>query len=92
MEISFLKNFILTTDYKYNSFKNKVNGIENTYDFLNTDLYYQKEGSSWEFKLTAINLLDVKSINQDVFSVFARSTSVYIVQPRYLMFSVKYDL
>jgi hypothetical protein len=92
VEIGFLKDFILVADYKYNSFKNKENGLENTYDFLNADIYYQKEGSSWEFKASAINLLDVKNISEDVFSVFSRSTSEYIVQPRYLMFSVKYDL
>lgn len=92
VEIGFLKNFILVADYKYNSFKNKSNGIENTYDFLNADLYYQKEGSSWEFKASAINLLNVKSISEDVFSVYSRSTSEYVVQPRYLMFTVKYNL
>lgn len=92
VEIPFLKNFIFTADYRYNSFKNDSNGIENTFDFLNADLYYQQEDSPWEFKLSAINLLDVKSINEDVFSVFSRSTSNYIVQPRFLMFTVKYDL
>lgn len=92
VEIGFLKDFILVADYKYNSFKNLDNNTENIYDFLNADIYYQKEGSSWEFKASAINLLDVKSISEDVFSVFSRSTSEYIVQPRYLMFSIKYDL
>ncbi len=92
VEIGFLKDFILVADYKYNSFKNLDNNTENTYDFLNADLYYQKENSSWEFKASVINLLDVKSINEDVFSVFSRSTSEYIVQPRYVMFSVKYNL
>ncbi len=92
VEIGFLKDFIFIADYKLNYYHNKVNTIKNTYDFLNADLYYQKEGSSWEFRLQAINLLNTKSINEDYFSVFSRSSSAYFVQPRMLLFSVKYDL
>jgi hypothetical protein len=92
LEISFLKNFTFIADYKYNSYHNKTNGIKNIYDFLNTDLYYQKEGSKWEFKASAINLLNTTSINQDAFSVFTQSSSKYFVQPRMVMFTVKYDL
>jgi hypothetical protein len=92
IEVVFLKDFVFVADYKFNSYHNKTNGIKNTYDFLNTDLYYQKEGSKWEFKLSAINLLNVKSINEDYFSEFLQSSSRYIVQPRMLMFTVKYDL
>ena len=92
IEIVFLKDFVLIADYKYNSYHNKSNAIKNTYDFLNTDLYYQKEGSKWEFKLSAINLLNTKSINEDFFSEYLQSSGNYLVQPRMVMFSVKYDL
>ncbi len=92
VEISFLKYFTFIADYKYNSFNNKAKGIKNTYDFLNTDLYYQKEGSQWEFKLSAINILNTKSINEAYFGVFTQSSSSYLVQPRMVMFTVKYDL
>ena len=91
IEIGFLKDFILTSDYSYNQFTDSSDNT-NIYDFLNADLYYQKEGSQWEFKASIINLLDTKSINDDFYSVDFRSTSQYIVQPRYLMFTVKYDL
>ncbi len=91
VEISFLKNFILTADYKFNQFTDSQNNT-NIYDFLNMDLYYQKEGSQWEFKASAINLLDTKSINDNNFSENFIATSQYIVQPRYLLFSIKYDL
>jgi hypothetical protein len=92
IEVVFLKDFVFVADYKFNNYHNKTSGIKNTYDFLNTDLYYQKEGSKWEFKLSAINLLNVKSINEDYFSEFLQSSSRYIVQPRMFMFTVKYDL
>jgi len=91
IEVSFLKNFILTADYTYNQFTDSSDKT-NIYDFLNADLYYQKEGSKWEFHVAAINLLDTKSINDNYFSTDFVATSQYIVQPRYLMFSVKYDL
>ncbi len=91
VEVSFLKNFILTADYAYNQFTDS-NDNTNIYDFLNADLYYQKEGSQWEFKASVINLLDTQSINDNYFSTDIISTSQYIVQPRYLMFTVKYDL
>ena len=91
IEISFLKNFVLTSDYSFNQFTDSANNT-NTYDFLNADLYYQKEGSRWEFKASAINLLDTKSINDNYFSEDYIATSQYIVQPRYMMFTVKYDL
>jgi len=91
IEIVFLKDFILTSDYAYNRFTDS-NDNTNVYDFLNAILYYQKEGSQWEFKASVINLLDTKSINDDYFSTDYQSTSQYFVQPRYLMFTVKYDL
>ncbi len=91
VEISFLKDFVLTADYNLNLVTDGFNNT-NTYDFLNANLYYQKEGSSWEFKTSAINLLDTKSINDNYFSADLNNTSQYIVQPRYLMFTVTYDL
>ncbi|MEE9348635.1 MAG: carboxypeptidase-like regulatory domain-containing protein [Flavobacteriaceae bacterium] len=91
IEVIFLKDFVLTSDYSYNTFTDSNNNT-NVYDFLNADLYYQKEGSQWEFKASAINLLNTTSINDDFYSADYRSTSQYIVQPRYLMFTVKYDL
>ncbi len=91
VEISFLNDFIFTSDYSLNQFTDSNNNT-NTYDFLNTDLYYQKENSQWEFKASVINLLNTKSINDAYFSTTYISTSKYVVQQRYLMFSIKYDL
>ncbi len=91
IEIEFLKSFILTADYSLNNFTDSSNNT-NIYDFLNANLYYEKEGSKWEFKASAINLLNTKSINDNNFSADYIYTSQYIVQPRYLLFTVKYDL
>jgi hypothetical protein len=91
VEVNFLKHFTWLVDYNYNQFLDSNNN-KNNYAFLNTDLYFQKEGSSWEFKASAINLLNTKSIKDDYFSTNYISTSNYVVQPRYLLFTVKYNL
>ena len=93
-EIGFLKNFILTADYSYYNYRNDEETVKNTYSFLNANLYYQQEDSKWEFKITADNLTNNTSINRDSYNEISDSnaTSLYFIQPRYLMFSVKYNL
>jgi hypothetical protein len=94
MEIGFLKNFILTADYSYYNYKNDENTIKNTYSFLNANLYYQQQDSKWEFKISADNLTNNTSINSDSYNeiVDSNTTSIYFIQPRLWMFSVKYNL
>jgi hypothetical protein len=98
MEIGFLKNFILTADYSYYNYKSKFDNVTNettnTYSFLNADLYYQQKDSKWEFKVSAKNLTNNTSLNTDSYSEISdsNSTSLYFIQPRFWMFSVKYNL
>ncbi len=94
MEIGFLKNFILTAEYSYYNYKNDENTIKNTYSFLNANLYYQQQDSKWEFKISVDNLTDNTSINSDSYNeiVDSNTTSLYFIQPRLWMFSVKYNL
>jgi len=91
-EIPFLKWFVLETQYSYYNYHDKANTIKNKYSFLDADLYYQQVKSKWEFKLSVTNLLNTGSLNQDSFSEYITSTSQYFVQPRYWMFSIKYNL
>lgn len=94
MEIGFLKNFILTADYSYYNYKNDENTVKNTYSFLNANLYYQQKNSKWEFIISANNLTDNTSINTDSYNeiVDSNSSSIYFIQPRFWMLSVKYNL
>ncbi|MCB0376549.1 MAG: hypothetical protein KDD04_11565, partial [Sinomicrobium sp.] len=64
----------------------------NEYSFLNANLSYQKKDSKWEYSVKVTNLLNTKALNQDSFNELYNTTSQYIVQPRYLMFILKYDL
>jgi len=94
MEIVFLKNFILTADYSYYNYRDKERTYKNEYSFLNANLYYQQKDSKWEFKLSANNITDNKSINTDSYNEITDSNtaSLYYIQPRLWMFSVKYNL
>ena len=92
LEVPFLKSLFLVADYSYYNYRDKANTIKNTYSFLDADLYFEKEDSNWEFKLSVTNMLNTGSLNQDSFSEFITSTSQYFIQPRYWLFSVKYNL
>lgn len=92
IEAFFLKGFAITADYEYNDYKNRDGGVSSTYDFFNAALYYQKENSKWEFKISGMNLLNTTTIRQDSFSNNLISTLEYAVQPRYFLASIKYEL
>jgi len=92
VEIGFLKHFLLTADYIYSDFINRNNDVSNAFDFLNATLSFQEEGSSWEFSITGTNLLNTISINRDSFSDFLISSNQYFVQPRFVVFGIKYNL
>lgn len=94
LEIPFLKSFIFTADYSYYKYKNDEKTYENKYSFLNANLYYQQKDSKWEFKLSGSNLTNNLSINTDSYNEISNSniSSLYYIQPRLWMISVKYIL
>ena len=53
---------------------------------------YRKKSSPWEFKASVWNLFDTQAIRRDSFSENLISTFSYLVQPRYGLLTVKYDL
>ena len=64
----------------------------NEYSFLDVILYYQHPKSKWELSIEATNLLNDQTINKDGFNNFYDFTTSYVVQPRYLLFTIKYNL
>jgi len=91
-DASFLKNFIFTVDYDYYNYTDKEETISNTYSFLESNLTYQKKDSRWEYGIKGTNLLNTTTLNRDSTNELFFSTQAYFVQPRYVLFSVKYDL
>ncbi|MEO9662226.1 MAG: TonB-dependent receptor [Maribacter dokdonensis] len=91
-DASFLKNFIFTVDYDYYNYTDKEDTITNTYSFLESNLTYQKKDSRWEYGIKGTNLLNTTTLNRDSTNELYFSTQAYFVQPRYVLFSVKYDI
>ncbi|WP_395046809.1 carboxypeptidase regulatory-like domain-containing protein [Flavobacterium sp.] len=88
----FLDAFSFVSEYEFYNYTNNTKTVKNEYDFLTASLIYQKKGSKIEYKISGTNLLNTTSLNDDSFSQFSTRTSQYTVQPRYLIFSLKYDL
>ncbi|WP_276165596.1 TonB-dependent receptor [Zobellia alginiliquefaciens] len=91
-DAAFLKNFIFTVDYDYYNYTDKENTIDNKYSFLESNLTYQKKDSRWEYGVKGTNLLNTTTLNRDSTNDLFFTTEAYFVQPRYVLFSVKYDL
>ena len=92
LDYFFLKSFSFVAEYEYNHYRNANKSVNNEYDFLTASMIYQKKDSKWEYKVSATNLLNTTSLNDDSFSQFSTRTSQYTVQPRYIIFSLKYNL
>ncbi|WP_432672804.1 carboxypeptidase regulatory-like domain-containing protein [Flavobacterium sp. SM2513] len=92
LDYFFLKSFSFVTEYEFYNYYNKDKSVNNEYDFLSASMIYQKKDSKWEYKVSATNLLNTTSLNDDSFSQFSTRTSQYTVQPRYIIFSLKYNL
>lgn len=92
LEYYFLEAFSFTADYEYNHFYNQSRTSNNEYDFLNVNLMYRKKDSKWEYKLSATNLLNTTTQNDDSFNQFFTRTSQFFVQPRFVMLGIRYNL
>ena len=92
LDYYFLNAFSFVTEYEFYHYYNTDKTVNNEYDFLSASLIYQKKDSKFEYKISGTNLLNTKSINDDSFSQFSTRTSQYTVQPRYLIFSLKYNI
>nr|WP_315174988.1 carboxypeptidase-like regulatory domain-containing protein [uncultured Flavobacterium sp.] len=92
LDYFFLKNFSFVAEYEFYHYYNTNKTVDNEYDFLNASIIFQKKDSKWEYKVSGTNLLNTTSLNDDSFTQFATRTSQYTVQPRYLIFSMKYNL
>ena len=91
LDAYFGKGFVFTAEYSYNYYRNQDVTL-NEYRFLEADLSYNKDGSKWEFGVGVTNLFDDTSINRDSFNQLFNQTRSYIIQPRYTVFRIKYDL
>jgi len=92
LDYYFLDSFSFVSEYEFYHYYNTSKSVNNEYDFLSASLIYQKKNSKWEYKVAATNLLNTTYLNDDNFSQFSTRVSQYTVQPRYVIFSMKYNL
>ena len=92
LDYYFFDSFSFVSEYEFYHYTSQDNTVDNEYDFLSASLIYQKKNSKWEYKVSGTNLMNTTSLNDDSFTQFATRTSQYVVQPRYLIFSLKYNL
>lgn len=93
LDYFFLKSFSFVAEYEFYHYYNNRRTVDNEYDFLSSSLIYQKtKDSKWEYKISATNILNTKSLNDNSFDQLRISNSQYRVQPRYIIFSLKYNL
>jgi hypothetical protein len=90
-DADFGKGFVLVSDFSYYHYRNQSAKL-NEYSFLDIVLYYQKPKSKWEISIEATNVLNDNTLNRDGFTNFYDFTTSYVVQPRYFLFSIKYNL
>ena len=92
LDYYFWNSFSFVSEYEFYHYYNGNKTVDNEYDFLSASLIYQKKDSKWEYKVAATNLLNTRYLNDDSFSQFSTRVSQYTVQPRYIVFSMKYNL
>ena len=93
LDYFFLESFSFVSEYEYYHYTNNKKTVNNEYAFLNASLIYQKtKDSKLEYKISATNLLNTNTLNDDSFTQFSTRTSQYTIQPRYIIFSLKYNL
>lgn len=93
LDYYFLKSFSFVSEYEYYKYYNNDKTVQNNYQFLSASLVYQKtKESKFEYKVAVTNLLNTKSLNDNSFNQYNTTNSQYTVQPRYFIFSLKYNL
>ncbi|RBA28476.1 TonB-dependent receptor [Flavobacterium tibetense] len=92
LDYRIIEGLALTSTYTYNDFRSRDGNVNNTFDLLTASINYRKKDSKLEYRISGTNLLNTKSINSDSFNVVSFNSSQFFVQPRYLIFSLKYNL
>ena len=94
LEYFFLDAFSFTSEYNFYHNRDKAKTFDTEYDFLTASLSYQKRDSKFEYKVSATNLLNTTALNDNSFNALGGSTSFtsFYVQPRFVVFSLKYVL
>ncbi len=92
LDYFFLDSFSFTADYNKYNYSNSTGTINNKYEFMDSSFSYRKKDKKIEYTLGVTNLLNTKTLNDDSFNQTGFSSSQYLVQPRYVILTLKYNL
>ncbi|MBB4106746.1 carboxypeptidase-like regulatory domain-containing protein [Pedobacter zeae] len=92
VEVTILKEFILTSDFRYYFQNGTDQNQAMKYAFWNSSLYYKRKNSRLELKASVLNLLNTKNITANSFTENYTAVSDFIIQPRYFTLSLNYRL
>jgi hypothetical protein len=91
VDAAFLNGFIFLAEYSFFDYRLGDTSL-NKYDDFTMSLVYNKKDSPWELSIQANNVFDNESINRDNFSGITQTTTLYMIQPRFVYFMIKYML
>lgn len=91
IDAAFLKGFIFLAEYSFFDYRLGSTSLNN-YDDFSMSLIYNKKDSPWELSIQANNVFNNESINRDNFSGITQTTTLYMIQPRFVYFMLKYFL
>jgi len=88
----FLDGLNINLDYTYNEFVNEQTKNSDVFELFGASINYKKKDSPWEFRLQANNLLNTQTRNTSSFNVNGFNASQFVILPRIITFTLRYNL
>jgi hypothetical protein len=88
----FLDGLNINLDYTYNEFVNNQTNQSDVFELFGASINYKKKDSPWEFRLQANNLLNTQTRNTSNFNVNGFSATQFVILPRIITFTLRYNL
>ena len=71
-------------------FFENINGDNNNFFFLDTDITYKPKKSKWSYSIISRNLTNTKEFKINTINDFSSNTIVYNLLPKYVLMNIKY--
>ncbi|REH50577.1 outer membrane beta-barrel protein [Tenacibaculum gallaicum] len=85
-------DWIFIGENLYSYYQNETSKTKNSFNQMNTSIFYQKEDSPWGFEIKANNLLDNKERVTSSLSDILFSERTELVFPRTIVFKIVYKI
>lgn len=88
----FLDGLNINLDYTYNEFINNQNNNSDVFELFSASINYKKKDAKWEYRVQANNLLNTQTRNTSSFNVNGFNANQFVILPRIITFSLRYNL